>query len=63
MIGFIEDKEAVQKILKHLALWIVKEKPPPKANPPPIDAHLEYSACPGATRLPIVDLDYALFQT
>ena len=28
----------MKKILKHLGLWDVKRKPPPRANAPPIEA-------------------------
>jgi predicted Zn-dependent peptidase len=34
IIGFIEDKEVTRKIPKHLGLWAVKARPPPRANPP-----------------------------
>jgi hypothetical protein len=47
VVGFIEDKEVIQKILKHLGIWLVKKKPSPKANDPPdnIEPHLDYSDC------------------
>ena len=28
----IEDEEVIKKILKHLSLWEIKERPPPKAK-------------------------------
>jgi len=31
VISFIEDEEVIKKILKHLGLWEVKPRPPPKA--------------------------------
>lgn len=34
IISFIEDKEVVEKIFKHLGLWF-KKQPSPKANAPP----------------------------
>ncbi len=45
VISFIEDQEVVKKILKHLGLWGLKSKPPPKANAPPYfpEIHLDYS--------------------
>ena len=43
ILGFIEDEQVIEKILKHLGLWDVKAKPPPKANAPPLDIHTEYS--------------------
>ena len=63
IVSLIEDQEVTKKVLKHLGPWSVEKKPSPRANAPPISIHLDYSACPGATRLPIVGLDYALFQT
>ena len=35
VIAFIEDEEAIRKILKHLNLWDTKQKPPPRAHAPP----------------------------
>jgi len=35
IIGFIEDREVIQTILKHLGLWLVKSRPTPKAHAPP----------------------------
>jgi len=32
----IEDEEVISKILKHLGLWEVKQRPPPRANTPPL---------------------------
>jgi len=39
----------MKKILKHLGLWDVKQRPPPKAHAPPPTVHIDYSARPGAT--------------
>ncbi len=33
IISFIEDREVIKAILKHLGLWLVKLKPFPKAHP------------------------------
>jgi hypothetical protein len=73
ILSFIEDEQVIEKILKHLGLWEVKARPPPKATASPPHFRIDYSARPprpetgtgsgGATRLPIVGLDYALFQT
>ncbi len=63
VVSFIEDKDVIEKILKHLEISLVKKKPSARANPPPVYICLDYSACPGATRSPIVGLDCALFQT
>ena len=35
IISSIDNQEVVKKILKHLGLWLVKSKPPPRANSPP----------------------------
>ena len=35
IISFIEDREVIQAILKHLGLWLVKSRPAPKAHAPP----------------------------
>ena len=34
-ISFIEDREVIQTILKHLGLWLVKSGPIPMAHGPP----------------------------
>jgi hypothetical protein len=36
VIAFIENKDVVKKILRHLGLWEVKRKPTPRANAPPL---------------------------
>ena len=35
IISFIEDRQVIQAILKHLGLWFVKLPPVPKAHAPP----------------------------
>jgi len=35
IIAFIEDNEVIKKILKHLGLWEIKQRPPLKATGPP----------------------------
>ena len=54
VISFIEDEEVIKKILKHLGLWDIKTRPPPKiealepnvridtsdSRVPPCDDHL-----------------------
>ncbi len=35
ILAFIEDREVIKAILKHLGLWRVKSKPAPKAHAPP----------------------------
>ena len=34
IISFIEDREVVQAILKHLGIWLVRSRPPPKVSAP-----------------------------
>jgi hypothetical protein len=34
IISFIEDREVIKAILKHLGLWLVKSRPTPKAHAP-----------------------------
>ena len=36
IIVFIEQEEIIKKILKHLGLWLVKKRSPPKIHAPPI---------------------------
>jgi len=43
VISFTEDPEVIKKILKHLGLWLVKPKPPPRANGPPVGHHIDYA--------------------
>ena len=43
IISFIEDEEVIRKILKHLGLWEVKQKPPPRANAPPLNIRIDYT--------------------
>jgi hypothetical protein len=35
ILAFMEDREVIKAILKHLGLWLVKSKPAPKAHAPP----------------------------
>ncbi|MFH1933590.1 MAG: hypothetical protein ABIN18_18650 [Pseudomonadota bacterium] len=35
VISVIEDEQAIKKIPKHLGLWEIKARPPPKATGPP----------------------------
>jgi hypothetical protein len=43
ILSVIEDEEIIRKILKHLGLWERKARPPPRANAPPPDVHIDYS--------------------
>ena len=42
----LHDEEVIRKILKHLALWDVKRKLPPRAHAPPIDGFPIYGEPP-----------------
>jgi ribosomal protein S27E len=59
IISFIEDSEVIKKILKHLDLWEVRPKPPPRANGPPPESFIIYdqSSLPGAEDY-LIDTDY-----
>jgi hypothetical protein len=35
----------IEKILKHLGLWEVKAKPPPKVKAPSVTIHIDYPDC------------------
>jgi hypothetical protein len=45
VISVIEDQDVTKKILKHLGLWEVKPRPPPKTTgpPKPVEHHIDYS--------------------
>jgi len=50
IISLIDDSNIIKKILKHLGLWEVKRKPPPRAKGPPTEAIIIYdeSSSPSA---------------
>jgi hypothetical protein len=43
IISFIDNSEIIKKILKHLDLWEVRQRPPPRANAPPLNIHIDYT--------------------
>ena len=43
ILTFIEDEEVIEKILKHLGLWDLKVRPPPKAKVPSVTVCIDYS--------------------
>jgi hypothetical protein len=43
IIAWIDQKEIVKKILKHVGLWEVKSRPPPRANSPPSISVTDYA--------------------
>ena len=43
IIAFIEDEEVIEKILKHLELWEMKARPPPRAKTPSVTIYLDDS--------------------
>jgi hypothetical protein len=66
ILAFIEGEEVIKKILKHLGLWEVQPRPPPQTAQIRTlftEPHIDYSARPAATRLPIAACAYPLFQT
>jgi len=61
VLSFIEAPELIEKILKHLGLWAVKPRPPPKrANAPPSNIHIDYSysQLPSSDDYLYVDAEY-----
>ena len=36
IISFIEDEEVIEKLFKHLGLWDLKVRPPPKVKAPSV---------------------------
>ena len=53
ILAFIEDEEVIEKILKHLGLWDLKVRPPPKVKAPSVtisiddsDSQVPFSAPP-----------------
>ncbi len=61
IISFIDDSDIIKKILKHLDLWEVKRKAPPRANSPPTESCIIYdeSSSPSADDY-IIDADYPM---
>ena len=52
VISVIEDEDVIKKILKHLGLWYVKARPPPRANAlPKYELSIDYSD----SQLPVSD--------
>lgn len=60
ILAFIEDPEIRKKILKHLDLWDLKARPPPKAKAPPPSIHIDYSdsQLPTSDDYLCVDVEY-----
>jgi hypothetical protein len=67
VISVIEDEHIIRKILKHLGLWEVKPRPPPKSGGPQKNpAHsIDYSISqlPGSDEWLYVDLQYSEVDT
>ena len=61
IISFIDDSEIIKKILKHLDLWEVGRKPPPRANGPPNESSIIYDepSSPSADDY-LIDADYPI---
>jgi len=61
IISLIDDSEIIKKILKHLDLWDVKRKPPPRANGPPTEAIIIYDQSPAPSADDyLIDADYPI---
>ena len=43
IIALIEREEIIRKILKHLGLWHVQKRPPPRIHSPPAELYADYS--------------------
>jgi hypothetical protein len=43
IISFIEDEEVIEKILKHLGLWDMKARPPPRVKASPVKIQMDDS--------------------
>ena len=39
VISSIEDPSVIRAILKHLGIWLVRSRPPPKIHDPPVCLH------------------------
>ena len=46
ILSFIEAEEVIKKILKHLGLWDIKTRPPPRAIAPPGNIQIDHSDSP-----------------
>jgi len=61
IISFIDDSEIIKKILKHLNLWDVKRKLPPRANGPPTEAIIIYDESSALSADDyLIDADYPI---
>jgi len=60
VISVIEDEAVIKKILKHLGLWEVKARPPPKATGKTQEYHLDASTSqlPASDKWLYVDPEY-----
>ena len=62
VISVIEDEDVIKKILKHLGLWKVKPRPPPKAigRTITVEHYIEYSVSqiPASDEWPYVEPVY-----
>jgi len=43
IIAFLEEEQVIEKILRHLGLWEVKVRPPPKVKVPSLSISIDYS--------------------
>jgi len=56
----LDYEEVITKILKHLGLWKIKARPPPKADGPQPNVHIDYSdsQVPASDKWLYVDPEY-----
>jgi len=59
ILSFIEDEQVIKKILRHLGLWEIKARPPPKANAPPLIDYSD-SQLPPSEDYHYSDVDYTI---
>jgi hypothetical protein len=56
IIGFIEDDEIIEKILRHLGLWETRNHDPPQSgDQPPANHKSEFTCYITYSQLPLID--------
>jgi len=62
VIAFINDKDVIRKILRHLNLWDIKRKPPQRAHALPIDGFPIYDESAPSDDEYLTDPDYPVVE-